>query len=103
MASWSSRRTYPVDYSLARSNDPAVPSLSSRRKDPALISLGDAIRTFRVSKGYTQEQLAHLAGVDRTYFGDVERGNNSISILQLVRIATALEVTAGELLIAAAL
>ncbi|WP_332824890.1 helix-turn-helix domain-containing protein [Ramlibacter sp.] len=80
-----------------------VPNLSRKRKDPQLVALGNAIRSIRVSGSLTQEQVALQAGIDRTYYGDIERGNNSVSVLHLIRIASALGITAGELLLVAAL
>jgi transcriptional regulator with XRE-family HTH domain len=80
-----------------------VPHLSPFRRDPALVALGDAIRTFRVSKSISQERLALMAGLDRSYFGRVERGDNNMAMLTLVKIAAALEVTVAELMLVAAL
>lgn len=81
----------------------AVPNLSSRRRDPALVSLGTAIRTAREAKTISQEALALRAGVDRSYVGRVERGDNNVAVLTLVKIATALEITVAELMMLAAL
>jgi hypothetical protein len=46
------------------------------------------------NKGISQVRLALLAGVDRSYFGQVERKDNNIGMLTLHRIALASEVTA---------
>jgi transcriptional regulator with XRE-family HTH domain len=81
----------------------SVPNLSTRRQDPALVSLGDAIRSMRVSKDITQEGLALLAGVDRSYVGRVERGDNNVAVLTLIKIAHAMNVTVAELMMEAAL
>jgi DNA-binding XRE family transcriptional regulator len=80
-----------------------VPNLSPHRHDPALVALGDAIRTFRVTKNISQEKLALMAGVDRSYFGRVERGDNNMAVLTLVKIAAALGITVAELMLAASL
>jgi transcriptional regulator with XRE-family HTH domain len=80
-----------------------VPNLSPHRRDPALVALGDAIRTFRMAKNISQDKLALLAGVDRSYFGRVERGDNNMAMLTLVKIAVALEITVAELMLAACL
>jgi transcriptional regulator with XRE-family HTH domain len=61
------------------------------------------IRTIRVSKGISQEGLALQAGVDRSYLGRVERGDNNIAVLTLIKVATALNMTVGELLVVAEL
>jgi len=60
-------------------------------------SLGLRIRRLRLSKGLTQEQLAHLSGISRQYIGDVERGERNIAIVNIEKIARALGVTLSEL------
>lgn len=46
----------------------------------------------------SQEQLASLAELDRTYVSSAERGRRNISLEAIVRLAQALRVPAGELL-----
>lgn len=75
-----------------------MPNLSRNRQDPSLIALGEAIRRIRQAKGLTQERLALLSDVDRSYLGRVERGDNNAALLTLVRIASALEVTVAEIM-----
>ena len=75
-----------------------MPNLSRNRQDPFLIALGEAIRRIRQAKGLSQERLALLSDVDRSYLGRVERGDNNAALLTLVRIASALEVTVAEIM-----
>jgi len=75
-----------------------MPNLSSNRQDPALIALGAAIRRVRLSKNISQEKLALLAEVDRSYVGRVERGDNNVAILTLSKLASALDVTLEKLM-----
>lgn len=56
-----------------------------------LSELGGQIRAKRKAVGLTQEGLALLAGVDRSYFGAVERGERNITFTVLCRICLALE------------
>ena len=63
-----------------------------------LISFGQKIRKVRINKGITQEQLAELSGLHRTYLGSVERGERNISLINIFKIAKALEVEIKELL-----
>lgn len=75
-----------------------MPNLSRNRQDPALVALGAAIRRVRLSKDISQEKLALLAEVDRSYVGRVERGDNNVAILTLSKLALALDVTLEELM-----
>ena len=92
-----------MDYGTAEGKNPDVPNLSPHRRDPVLIALGDAIRRIRQTKSISQERLALLAGVDRSYFGRVERGDNNVAMLTLVKIAAGLEISVGDLMLAAGL
>lgn len=75
-----------------------MPNLSKNRQDPVLLSLGSAIRRIRLSKDISQEKLALLASVDRSYVGQVERGDNNVAILTLARLASALDISIAELI-----
>ena len=75
-----------------------MPNLSKNRQDPILLSLGSAIKRIRLGKNLTQEKLAFLSGVDRTYVGQVERGDNNGAILTLARLAKALDISIAELI-----
>lgn len=68
-----------------------------RKKNPALIKLGNKIRELRKSKGFSQESFADEVGLDRTYLGGIERGERNIATLNLIRIALALNIEVGEL------
>ena len=60
--------------------------------------VGANIRRLRKAKGFTQEQLAHEAGVAMRYVAGVERAEENPSLKFLVRIAEALGVEPGTLL-----
>lgn len=62
-------------------------------------AFGTRVRTLRKDRGLSQESLAHLADLDRTYIGSVERGERNISLDNIHRIALALGVRAHELLL----
>lgn len=70
----------------------------SEQERAILIKLGNAIRERRKAKGWSQEELAFQAGLDRTYIGSIERGERNIAALNLVKIANVLGVKAAELL-----
>ncbi len=63
-----------------------------------LVALGDTIRRIRISKGISQEELALLAEVDRSYMGRVERGENNAAMLTLARIARGLGISIAKLM-----
>jgi len=56
-----------------------------------LQKLGNRIREQRQAKGYSQEELAFRAGLHRAYLGGVERGERNITVLNLEKIAIALD------------
>lgn len=60
--------------------------------------IGNNIRFNRHKKGISQEYLADITGLHRTYIGSVERGERNISILNLVKIAFSLDVKPSQLL-----
>lgn len=80
-----------------------MPIVSPNSKDPALVSFGAAVRLVRTTRGISQEELAHLSGVDRSYLGAIELGEQNSGLLNLVRIAMALETTLGEMMTKAGL
>jgi transcriptional regulator with XRE-family HTH domain len=60
--------------------------------------LATNLRTLRAERGLSQEELAHLAKVDRTYVSAIERERYAISIDKLELMARALGVEAADLL-----
>lgn len=61
------------------------------------MAFGKAVRKARKARGISQEALADLAGLHRTYVGDVERGERNISLLNMSKIAKALHIKLSEL------
>lgn len=58
---------------------------------------GKKIQELRKQKGFTQEDLADLIEVDRSYMGFVERGERNPTLDKLIKIANALKITLSEL------
>lgn len=75
-----------------------MPNLSQQRQHPALVSLGEAIRRIRKKHGISQEKLALMSEVDRSYVGRIERGDNNVAALTLIKIAQALNVSLKDLM-----
>ena len=68
------------------------------RKTRVTIAFGAAARAARVERAYTQEDFAAHAGIDRSYYGAIERGEFNVSLITIVKIAEALDISAHELL-----
>ena len=66
-------------------------------KNRKLTLLGQEIRRLREDKGLSQEEFAGLAGIDRAYYGGIERGERNVAALNLIKIAEALDVEVGKL------
>ena len=61
-------------------------------------ALGQAIREVREDLGISQEKLAELSGLHRTYLSSVELGHRNVSLSNIHRIANALGVSMTELI-----
>ncbi len=72
--------------------------LYSTKEKELLLKVGNRIRELRLKSGLSQEKLAFASNLDRTYIGSVERGERNISILNLNKISTALNINSFELL-----
>jgi transcriptional regulator with XRE-family HTH domain len=68
------------------------------KKSAAAQAFGRAVREMRRERGYAQEAFAAVAGMDRSYFGGIERGEFNVSLDTIVKLAGALGVRASELL-----
>jgi DNA-binding XRE family transcriptional regulator len=64
-----------------------------------LAAFGLRIKLLRVSRGWSQEQLAEAAGMHRTFVGQVERGQRGLNVLGLWRLAGAFNIPIGDLFI----
>lgn len=56
------------------------------------------LKEARATKGWSQEELAHRAGIDRTYVSSLERCQYSATIDVVDQVAKALELSAADLL-----
>ncbi len=59
---------------------------------------GKRVKEKRNELGYSQEKLANIAEIDRTYLPDVENGKRNVSLLVASKIAKALDTPIEELL-----
>ncbi|MFD3158864.1 helix-turn-helix domain-containing protein (plasmid) [Haloimpatiens sp. FM7330] len=58
---------------------------------------GINVRKYRKKRGYSQEKLAELSGLHRTYISDVERGERSIALENIQKLSIALEIETYKL------
>ncbi|HVW93942.1 MAG TPA: helix-turn-helix transcriptional regulator [Devosia sp.] len=56
-------------------------------------NFGCRVREVRLRAGLSQEELAHRASLDRSYVGGVERGERNVSLVNIHKIAKALNVS----------
>lgn len=66
-------------------------------KEPILLAFGQRVQELRKKRNLSQEQLADMAGVHRTYIGMVERAEKNITLRNTKKIAKALDVNIKEL------
>jgi transcriptional regulator with XRE-family HTH domain len=72
--------------------------LIAMKKTEFLKIIGKRIKEQRLAKGLSQEELAELASLHRTYIGIVERGEKNITLFNLYRISEALGVDINKIL-----
>jgi transcriptional regulator with XRE-family HTH domain len=63
-----------------------------------LTAFGVAVRAMRRARGWSQEEFADRIGLHRTYIGDIERGERNLSLVNIGRIAAALDVSLSALM-----
>lgn len=69
---------------------------SGGHSDPARVAFGRQVRHLREERGLSQERLAELAGIHRTYMSDIERGERNIGLDNILALARALGVSAAQ-------
>jgi transcriptional regulator with XRE-family HTH domain len=63
-----------------------------RMRDEILRLFGERLRQIRTERNLSQERLAELAGLDRNYIGQIERAERNVALVNIIRIAKALEI-----------
>jgi transcriptional regulator with XRE-family HTH domain len=61
-------------------------------RDQILKMFGERLREIRTERNLSQERLAELAGLDRNYIGQIERAERNVALVNIIRIAKALEI-----------
>jgi transcriptional regulator with XRE-family HTH domain len=65
---------------------------------PLQLRFGSAVRRLRREAGFSQEGFAAKAGINRGYYGSIERGKVNLSLDNIGKVAKALGVTVGQLM-----
>lgn len=58
---------------------------------------GEKVKFLRKEKNLSQEELAHIATIDRTYISDIEKGERNVSLMVIEKLSIALEMEIYEL------
>lgn len=69
----------------------------SMDKDNVLIKFGNKVRQYRLEQGISQEELAFRANLHRTYIGMIERAERNITLVNIEKIANALNININDL------
>lgn len=90
-----------MDNMEATAADPAPPARDDDMDEAARqldAALGEAIRIQRAVKRWSQDELAARVGLSKKTIGRIETGKTSMQMPQMLKIATALGLSLGELL-----
>jgi transcriptional regulator with XRE-family HTH domain len=62
------------------------------------IKFGLKVKDLRLTNGYSQEKLAELSDLDRTYIPGIESGKRNVSLVVIEKIAKAFQISISELM-----
>ena len=71
--------------------------MAQRMNKAILMAFGNRLRELRKQRGFSQEELAELSQLDRTYISGIERGTRNVSLSNISVIAKSLDVTVADL------
>lgn len=74
------------------------PGTTTYETEPAQ-AFGQAVRAARMDQGIAQEELASLAGIERSHMGKIERGEHMPTLALILKVAAALRISSAELMI----
>ena len=70
--------------------------MPKKSEDEIKIAFGQRVRDIRNMQGLSQEGLAEMCDLDRSYIGGVERGERNVSLVNIQKIANALGISPCE-------
>lgn len=68
-----------------------------KEKDESAVQLGIRIAQLRIARGFSQEKMAEICDMNRTYYGCIERGEKAATIITIDKIAKGFGITKSEL------
>lgn len=68
------------------------------KEEDLLLAFGTHVKSLRLERGLSQESLASLCSLDRTYISGIERGRRNVSLVNIVKLAYSLDVPPEKLL-----
>jgi transcriptional regulator with XRE-family HTH domain len=68
------------------------------KADEICTVVGSILRELREQKGWSQEELGHQSGLHRNYIGGIERGERNVALVNIAKLAKALEIRPRDLL-----
>ena len=74
-----------------------MPETKPSATDAARAAFGRRVRELRAQRGLSQERLAEVSGLHRTYVSSLERGQRNVSLENIHRLAAALDVHVADL------
>ena len=81
-----------------RSVQPGRPAGTTTHDAELAHAFGAAVRALRMERSVAQESLAHLAGIERSHMGKIERGEHMPTLALIFKIAGALECSTAVLM-----
>jgi len=66
-------------------------------KDKIINIIGKKIREIRKIKGFSQEEFAYIADLERAFYGKLESKGKNLTLINLLKVAVALDVEVGEI------
>ncbi|MED4012940.1 helix-turn-helix transcriptional regulator [Priestia aryabhattai] len=58
---------------------------------------GQTVKKYRQEKSISQEKLAEITGLHRTYISEVERGTRNVSLINIIKIAKGLDINSSQI------
>ncbi|WDL53559.1 helix-turn-helix domain-containing protein [Xanthomonas campestris] len=83
-----------------RTMKPGRPMGATTYEAEPAIAFGKAVRAARTARDISQEELATLAGIERSHMGKIERGQHMPTLALILRVAIALNDSAANLMTA---